>query len=93
MPVGIRKEIRDITDRIVAKSEDTVDLGSSVDKSRVSAADATRLIADLQKQMKQAAKRMEFERAAMLRDEIVELRNIITIVTEEGFAGGKPVFD
>jgi len=33
-----------------------------------------RIIADLESQMKAAAKQLEFERAALLRDEIVELR-------------------
>jgi excinuclease ABC subunit B len=93
VPTGIKKEIRGITDRIVAESENSVDLGSYIERDRLSATDGTRLIADLRKQMKQAAKGMEFERAAMLRDEIVELRNIINMVTEEEFVDKKPVSD
>jgi excinuclease ABC subunit B len=93
VPTGIKKEIRGITDRIVAESENSVDLGSYIERDRLSATDGTRLIADLQKQMKQAAKGMEFERAAMLRDEIVELRNIINMVTEEEFVDKKSVSD
>ena len=34
----------------------------------------TRLIKDLEVQMKQAAKNLEFEKAALLRDRIIELR-------------------
>jgi excinuclease ABC subunit B len=33
-----------------------------------------RLIKDLEKDMKQAAKDLEFEKAALLRDQIIELR-------------------
>jgi excinuclease ABC subunit B len=36
-----------------------------------------RLIAELEQQMKQAAKDLEFEKAAVLRDEIYELRGIL----------------
>ena len=85
VPVGIRKEIRDLTDRIVAeaKVKDTVETGSRIEHSRLSATDATRLIVDLEKQMKQSAKKMEFERAAMLRDEIVELRHLVSMIKEQ----------
>ncbi|MFA5079650.1 MAG: UvrB/UvrC motif-containing protein, partial [Dehalococcoidia bacterium] len=36
--------------------------------------EVARLIKDLETQMKKAAKNLEFERAALLRDRIVELR-------------------
>ena len=36
-----------------------------------------RVIAELEKQMKEAAKNLEFEKAAVLRDEIFELRGIL----------------
>src|SRR6184192_899467 len=42
----------------------------------------TRLVKDLEGQMKQAAKDLEFERAAALRDEVVELRGLL--VLEQG---------
>ena len=42
----------------------------------------TRLVMDLESQMKQAAKDLEFERAAALRDEVVELRGLL--VLEQG---------
>jgi len=38
--------------------------------------DPARLIKDLESQMKEAAKQLEFERAAALRDEVVQLRGI-----------------
>ena len=36
--------------------------------------EATRLVKDLERQMKEASKSLEFEKAALLRDQIVELR-------------------
>ena len=36
-----------------------------------------RVIAELEKQMKEAAKNLEFEKAAVLRDQIYELRSIL----------------
>ena len=36
-----------------------------------------RAVKDLESQMKQAAKNLEFEKAALLRDEIVELRKVL----------------
>jgi len=36
-----------------------------------------RLINELEKQMKEAAKNLEFEKAAVLRDQVFELRSIL----------------
>ncbi|MDO8611737.1 MAG: UvrB/UvrC motif-containing protein, partial [Dehalococcoidia bacterium] len=44
-----------------------------------------RLIKDMEKQMKDAAKNLEFEKAALLRDRIVELRREL-VGDEEGLA-------
>ncbi|HWK81077.1 MAG TPA: UvrB/UvrC motif-containing protein, partial [Thermomicrobiales bacterium] len=38
-----------------------------------------RMVKDLESQMKTAAKDLEFEKAALLRDQIVELRRIIDV--------------
>jgi excinuclease ABC subunit B len=35
------------------------------------------MVKDIESQMKQAAKNLEFEKAALLRDQIVELRRLI----------------
>jgi hypothetical protein len=52
-----------------------------------------RLIKDLEGQMKQAAKDLEFEKAALLRDEVVELRGIQVLESgpESIAAGAEPV--
>ena len=69
-PQGIKKAIKDITERVRVVAEKQVPYtGAPVSKE-----DITRLIYDLEKQMKTAAKNLEFERAALLRDRIIELR-------------------
>ncbi|HET8522202.1 MAG TPA: UvrB/UvrC motif-containing protein, partial [Thermomicrobiales bacterium] len=39
----------------------------------------TRMIKDLESQMKTAARDLEFEKAALLRDQIVELRRVMEV--------------
>ncbi|GIW03635.1 MAG: hypothetical protein KatS3mg059_0255 [Thermomicrobiales bacterium] len=47
-----------------------------------------RLIKDLESQMKAAARDLEFEKAALLRDQIIELRRMIEVDPGNGFLGG-----
>lgn len=70
-PVGIKKAIKDITDRVRAVAEERATYG--VDEG-ITKSELMRLIKDLESQMKAAAKNLEFEKAALLRDQIVELR-------------------
>jgi len=69
-PRGIRKAIKDITDHVRAVAESRV----PYEVSSVSREEVLRLIKQLESQMKSAAKNLEFEKAAMLRDRIIELR-------------------
>ena len=41
--------------------------------------DILRLIKDLESQMKSAAKALEFEKAALLRDQITDLRKVVVV--------------
>ncbi|HEX2034609.1 MAG TPA: UvrB/UvrC motif-containing protein, partial [Chloroflexota bacterium] len=70
-PTGIRKAIRDLGQRLkqVAESRAGYEAGQPIPKEEVA-----KLIKDLERQMKEAARAMEFERAALLRDQIYELR-------------------
>jgi excinuclease ABC subunit B len=78
-PVGIVKAIRDITDslRKVAEEQSTYSTDGSVPKEQLA-----RMVIELEKQMKKAAKDLEFEKAAMLRDQVVEMRK--ALVSDEG---------
>ena len=73
-PEGIRKAIRDITDRVKAIAETKAVYTTYRDMPKD---DLLRAVKDLESQMKQAAKNLEFEKAALLRDEIVELRKVL----------------
>lgn len=71
-PRGIKKAIKGITDYLhnqrIAESKAQYKV-SSIPKDEI-----VRLIKDLESQMKAAARSLEFEKAAMIRDQIIELR-------------------
>jgi len=69
-PQGIRKAIKDITERVRAVAETRAPYVAAP----IARKDIARLIKDLESQMKTAARNLEFERAALLRDRIIELR-------------------
>lgn len=72
-PQTIQKAVRDVIEATKA-AEQSADYVSSVDKVKeLSAKERRELIARLQQEMKDAAKQLQFERAAELRDMIVEL--------------------
>ena len=70
-PQGISKAIRDITERVKAVAERRTPYSTAAPATRE---DVARLVKDLQAQMKTAARNLEFEKAALLRDRIIELR-------------------
>jgi excinuclease ABC subunit B len=69
-PQGIVKAVKDITERVqaVAETRPPYAVGS------ISREEILELIKQLESDMKAAAKNLEFERAAMIRDRIIELR-------------------
>ncbi len=82
-PQGIRKAIKDITERVKAVAETkTPYITTPATKEGVA-----RLIKELETQMKNAAKNLEFEKAALLRDRIYELRRDLDPIDKE--AGAK----
>jgi excinuclease ABC subunit B len=70
-PQGIKKPIKDITERIRAAAETSV---PSTVAEPITKENIARLIKELKAQMKTAAKNLEFEKAALLRDRIIDLR-------------------
>ena len=73
-PEGISKTVHDITERVKAVAEARTPYVVQGDLPKD---DLLRLIKDLEAQMKAAARNLEFEKAALLRDQIVDLRKVV----------------
>lgn len=69
-PQGIKKAITDITERVQRVAETRTPYAVTP----ISKVEMSRLIKQLESEMKTAAKNLEFEKAAMIRDRIIELR-------------------
>ncbi len=78
VPVSIHKAIHDLTEEMAGKA-----VGESKGEYRVKGAgglprnELQKIIGELEKQMKEAAKNLEFEKAAALRDEMYELKTLL----------------
>jgi excinuclease ABC subunit B len=77
-PVSIHKAVRDLTDQMAVRAvaephgEYRVKGAAGLPKNEMQ-----KVIGEMEKQMKEAAKNLEFEKAAVLRDGIYELRAIL----------------
>jgi excinuclease ABC subunit B len=82
-PVGIIKAIHDLTERITAPAvaEARGEYRAGESGPRMPKDEIKRLLAELENQMKIAAKNLEFERAAILRDQIYDLRALLADVS------------
>lgn len=76
-PQGIQKAVKDITDRVKSVNEEQD--SRMVERKITSEDDLYRIMKHLQGQMKNSAKNLEFEKAAMLRDEIFEIRRLLAL--------------
>jgi excinuclease ABC subunit B len=86
VPVGIIKGVRDLSDRLRKAAEEqgvytTNDTTKRVEMPTTRDAMA-KLIKDLEKQMKNASRDLEFEKAAGLRDQILDLRRTMALEEE-----------
>ncbi|MEZ4830980.1 MAG: helicase-related protein [Caldilineaceae bacterium] len=82
-PRSIVKGIRDLTDRVRVLAEDKAeyvtengDKAPTLDPIMLPRDELAKLIKNIEKEMKEAAKDLEFERAAALRDQLIELRQL-----------------
>ena len=75
-PQGIKKAVKDITDRVKAIAEERATYTINKEVPR---AELLRLVKDLETQMKEAARNLEFEKAAALRDQVLDLRKALVL--------------
>ncbi|MEO8608958.1 MAG: excinuclease ABC subunit UvrB [Chloroflexota bacterium] len=80
VPTSIVKQVRDLTQRVKAMMEEEPEAEGAV--AGISITDMpkdelNKMIKELEKEMKNAAQALEFEKAALLRDQITELRGVL----------------
>ncbi len=81
-PYSIHKAIRDITDQLTDKARDKIGGAAGVrtehklEHDKISQGELKRIVLEMEKQMKEAARNLEFEKAAALRDEMYELKAV-----------------
>lgn len=86
-PASIVKEVRDLTDRV--RTQAAPDEKPEVSLARLPKDELARMIRELRKQMEAAAQSLEFEKAALLRDRIFELREVLS----DKEAAGMPAWE
>ena len=80
-PQGIQKAVRDITDRVKGVAEERAPYAA--ERKLMSEDELFRVVKDLESQMKRAAKNFEFEKAAMFRDEVYEIRRFLAMAKKD----------
>ncbi len=91
IPKGVQKRIKDIIDGIYDQEEAERALQAAQERAHYQTLDdkaLTREIKGLEKAMQAAAKNLEFEKAAQIRDEMHRLKRLLFGVDEHDAAGG-----
>jgi excinuclease ABC subunit B len=78
-PESIRSSIRELLQTVYERDYVTVELPEAAEESFESAAQIEQRITELDRQMKEAARRLDFEQAAELRDKIRSLKKLQTV--------------
>jgi excinuclease ABC subunit B len=73
-PKTIQKAIHDIGERLAEIQPDASTV-EELDLTKIPKSEVKKLVGDLESEMKLAAEALDFERAALLRDQLVELKN------------------
>ncbi len=76
-PVGIQKDVRSLSDRLRVAEAQGEHTGGGLAIAAMPRDEIMRIVKDLESQMKRASRELEFEKAAQLRDQIVELRRAL----------------
>ncbi|GAB4416827.1 MAG: excinuclease ABC subunit UvrB [Anaerolineales bacterium] len=78
-PISIHKAIRDLTDELSLEARAVAERQAKyeVKGSGMPRGELQKLVTEMEKRMKEAAKNLEFEKAAALRDEMYELKTLL----------------
>ncbi len=79
VPTSIVKEVHDLTERVRTQIAEAASAVAGA--AHVPGDELGRIIAELEMQMKEAAQNLEFEKAALLRDQVFELRDLLVLQT------------
>ena len=74
IPKTVIKGIRDVIDIGLSPEDDKSRRATKTEKKKLTAKEREKVIEDMTREMKEAARRLDFERAAYLRDEIKRIR-------------------
>ncbi len=79
VPTTIVKQVRDLTDRVrsMASEDGQIVEGGEFTVDQLPKDELHRMIKELESEMKAAAKALEFEKAALLRDQVLELKRAL----------------
>jgi excinuclease ABC subunit B len=77
VPTSIVKQVHDLTERVRAMG--AVEESKSASPYDLPKGELDRVIKELEKQMKEAAKELEFEKAAILRDQVMEMKGLLAL--------------
>ncbi len=82
-PLTIREKINDIMDSIVDESEGLSAEDINRELAELSREEVMRMIMSMEEEMQAASAGMDFEEAARLRDQVVQLRTAVEDVSEK----------
>jgi excinuclease ABC subunit B len=88
VPTSIVKQVHDLTERVKAAASLA---GEARPAHEMPSVELNQVIKELDKQMKEAARALEFEKAAMLRDEMMELKGLLAL--QEAGARNAPIWE